>query len=589
MTATSTAWQAWRETRATPDWWYNSDWWLEDSDIKQGLTRMSDAILRPGGEEDLDGWKAYWATQEMSWRTEPEIPEIRQCYLAQRQEVPTDVFHGVYAFRDERGPIALTRADVEWLIVHGVRSHDTGLRRINKDGTVQDSGLDLRGADLRSVNLRELPLARLVGGLAPDLVAAFAVEYQESIQQLAAIMLDGADLGSAHLEESILTSAQLNRARLIDTHLEQAFLYKAHLDGCNMTLAHCEGAFLTGAHLIGVLARNIHLEGADLTSATLSDAFLADAHCQGANLRHARLERVTLQDAILSGSDLSFAHLEGAQLINADLGASPPHPPNTQHHPSKPIVDGTIPVLNAANLYGCFFNSITDLSAVRLGEETTGFVKLADAHYDGVNLGVVDWQAVTVLGDEREAKLAAMKGSAEQPLIQLARFQMAIRANRQLAVALRAQGMNEEADHFAYRAQILRSQSMWLRLRGNRKGLPRLRLCDKLRLAGGYLFSLFLNALAGYGYSPGLAVYWYLFSIGLFSSLYYSIGAVHGPHLTITESLVFSVTSFHGRGFFPGGIRLDDPMVVVAAVEAIWGLLIELSFIATFTQRFFAR
>jgi hypothetical protein len=55
-------------------------------------------------------------------------------------------------------------------------------------------------------------------------------------------------------------------------------------------------------------------------------------------------------------------------------------------------------------------------------------------------------------------------------------------------------------------------------------------------------------------------------------------------------AFVFSVTSFHGRGFFPGeGLALDDPITVLAALEAIVGLFIEISFIATFTQRFFAR
>ena len=49
------------------------------------------------------------------------------------------------------------------------------------------------------------------------------------------------------------------------------------------------------------------------------------------------------------------------------------------------------------------------------------------------------------------------------------------------------------------------------------------------------------------------------------------------------------MTSFHGRGFFPGGIVLDDPITVLAAFEAVVGLAIEISFIATFTQRFFGK
>jgi hypothetical protein len=43
----------------------------------------------------------------------------------------------------------------------------------------------------------------------------------------------------------------------------------------------------------------------------------------------------------------------------------------------------------------------------------------------------------------------------------------------------------------------------------------------------------------------------------------------------------------HGRGFFPGGLSLDDPVTVLAALEAVIGLLIQISFIATFTQRYF--
>jgi hypothetical protein len=49
------------------------------------------------------------------------------------------------------------------------------------------------------------------------------------------------------------------------------------------------------------------------------------------------------------------------------------------------------------------------------------------------------------------------------------------------------------------------------------------------------------------------------------------------------------VNTFHGRGFFPGGITLDDPLTVIAAIEAFLGLIIEVTFIATLTQRFFGK
>ncbi len=82
--------------------------------------------------------------------------------------------------------------------------------------------------------------------------------------------------------------------------------------------------------------------------------------------------------------------------------------------------------------------------------------------------------------------------------------------------------------------------------------------------------------------------FWYLVIIVGFSLAYYSFG--HLPLLP--DAFVFSLTSFHGRGFFPGlgnETSLHNPLVVLAAIEAVVGLFIEISFIATFTQRFFGK
>jgi len=49
------------------------------------------------------------------------------------------------------------------------------------------------------------------------------------------------------------------------------------------------------------------------------------------------------------------------------------------------------------------------------------------------------------------------------------------------------------------------------------------------------------------------------------------------------------MTSFHGRAFFPGGLTLGDPLPVLAGFEAFVGLLIEVTFIATLTQRLFGK
>ncbi len=148
----------------------------------------------------------------------------------------------------------------------------------------------------------------------------------------------------------------------------------------------------------------------------------------------------------------------------------------------------------------------------------------------------------------------------------------AARANRQLASVMRGQGMNDEADHFAYRAQLC--QQRGLRYTGKRFRL---------------VFSRFLDLIAGYGYKPGRSLLAYVLVIVGFAITYYLIGLAAGPQLSPVSAFVLSMTSFHGRGFFPGGIRLDDPLTGVAAGEALAGLIIEVSFIATFTQRFFGR
>ena len=113
---------------------------------------------------------------------------------------------------------------------------------------------------------------------------------------------------------------------------------------------------------------------------------------------------------------------------------------------------------------------------------------------------------------------------------------------------------------------------------------------------GRYIFSTFLDLLAGYGYKPIRSVRTYLLTIVVFASFYYVLSQGTDYQVTQLGALVLSLTSFHGRGFFPGlntypnsGISLDNPLLVLAAVEAVIGLIIEISFIATFTQRYFGK
>jgi hypothetical protein len=139
---------------------------------------------------------------------------------------------------------------------------------------------------------------------------------------------------------------------------------------------------------------------------------------------------------------------------------------------------------------------------------------------------------------------------------------------------LRSQGLTEAADRFAYRAQVL--QKHVLRLSG-------------VHSFGSYLFSSFLDVLAGYGYRPARTLLAYLLTITCFALAYYALGQLEGPPISLLVAAVMSIVSFHGRGLFPGGFAPTIPMAVLGACEAIIGLTIEISFIATFTQRYFGK
>jgi uncharacterized protein YjbI with pentapeptide repeats len=361
---------------------------------------------------------------------------------------------------------------------------------------------------------------------------------------LAAYELAGPDGDVAAAQEKLRTDV-FDLIDLPALHLEGIVLIKAHLEGAILFGAHLEGALLGEAHLEGADLRWVHLEGAILVSAHLEGAILIDAHLEGKTYASGQADRPRIQQS------------------------APNFPAN----------------LPPTDLRGAFLGDATALDDIHLGDAKGGTVQIADVRWGGVNLAVVDWTPFTdgkaVLGDEQaardwkaepfietegERKQTRGERAAQRAQQQLALLPAAVRANRQLATALRDQGMNEEADHFAYRAQVVQRQVFHLQGKRFRAG-----------------FSRFLDLLAGYGYVPQRSLIWYVVTVLGFAALYLVFA-----HLPPQEALVLSVTSFHGRGF-PGNLSLHDPIMVVAAAEAMFGLLIEISFIATFTQRFFAR
>jgi uncharacterized protein YjbI with pentapeptide repeats len=298
-------------------------------------------------------------------------------------------------------------------------------------------------------------------------------------------------------------------------------------------------------------AAAIHLEGADLSRAHLQGAKLRAAHLEGTNLNYTHLDSTTLRKA----------HLEGTT-ISSDIRDF------TNSMATTPLKR-----LPPADLRNAYFDNATALNDVVLGNKNDGFVQIVDVKWNGVKLSTADWSNVTMLGDEWKARQRETdEGQEKKEAIRIDEFQEAVRANSQLAIELHNQGLIEDAARFTYRAQLMQRKVFWYK-----------------RKFGQYLFSLFLYLLAGYGYKPLRSFIAYLSVIAAFATAYFLIGRSVGPVLSPLGAWVFSMTSFHGRGFFPGGIKLDDPLTVLAALEAFVGLLIEVTFIGTLTQRLFGK
>jgi uncharacterized protein YjbI with pentapeptide repeats len=559
--------------------------------------------LDPFDTHDPETWKAYWNGQGQPWRTEPIIDEERQQRLLSYSQGGVAIERGMYPFKGVR----LSRADVEWLLglqeQRSAQAHPDGSKRVQQ----QAFGLDVRGADLSGVNLSHLPLMGLHAGLSLEEGRHATVEQSKQ----AAANLAKADMSHAQLQRAQLSWATLDGAVLVEAHLEGADLGKASLRQAILAGTSLEGADLTKAHLEGSTLLEAHLEAAMLQGASLEGATLLEAHLEGARLGGAHLE----------GTGLIETHLEGKALGGEELKRLRAWMPRFPE------------ILPAADLRGVFLNRHTHLYGLHAGNDQYGSIALGDVHWGDVNLTTVDWTNLKRLGDEtvagqlpieeeegepygerglpapvertvdmllraqevsdvvvdyvmrsptltnklRERLLREGRARPEtQQQLDRERFRAAVRANRQLAVVLRAQGLSEAADRFAYRAQVLQ-----------RKVLRR----SGTRAYGSYLFSALLDVLAGYGYKPGRTVIAYLSTILSFAIIYYMLGHVAGnqPSMSPLYALVISIISFHGRGFFPAGFLPTLPMAVCAACEAIIGLTIEISFIATFTQRYFGK
>jgi uncharacterized protein YjbI with pentapeptide repeats len=524
----------------------------------------------PPAPEGYKSWPAYWKAQGMPWRTEQEIDEQRQAYLSERRAVQPNIERGIYPFRDENGGIKLTRADLEWLLAthrhHGIAGPVLWEAEKDKKASERRLSVDLRGADLRGTDLSGLPLASIRGGLRANDRRGTSEEHRDK----AGVRLEGAILRGAHLEDARLRGAQLERAVLSEAHLQCAVLSRAnlqgasigfsHLEGADLDAAHLEGSGIGFAHLEGATLRGAHLDGTHLPNAHMDRADLTRAHLTGANLFGAHLEAAHLNEAQLGVADLSEAHLEGANLYDAHLGGT---------DLTRAYFDSKTYLLDAA-LGGMW------MRRHRLRPVITPALKLCDVHWGGVDLTLVRWSQLLRLGDEQQARTPIDDdGDRKLRVIRMLEFESAVRANRQLAAALRAQGINEHADRFAYRAQVLQREV--LRRQGH---------------VGQWLFSGFLWLLSGYGYRLWRILAAYGVVLLVFTFVYWLTGVHSFPHepggQALWDSFLVSLSAIHGRTTFEQ-LGAWSPAAWVAAVESVVGIVIEGVFVAMLIQRFFTR
>jgi uncharacterized protein YjbI with pentapeptide repeats len=362
--------------------------------------------------------------------------------------------------------------------------------------------------------------------------------------------LTGADvfyLAACNLDEATFTSsddayADLTAARTaLRNHRSHPFLFVAlNLAGANLKLAQLTEAFLYGAHLEGVnlvganLERanlgSVRLEGADLSSAQLQGSDLFQAHLQNASLNAAQLEHASLVAAQLSDANLDLAQLTSAGLFMAQLQ----------------------------------------------GAKLTG-ISLDQIVLDNTNLTVVSWEGVAPLGDEKRARAATdVDGKPKNRDHRIRDYEAAVRANRLLATALRAQGLAEEADVFAYRAQLMQRGPRFQR-----------------RQFGRWLISWLFAALSGYGYRLWRIFVAYGLVLAVLAAIFLALG-VHSfadagaePwYQALWDSFLVSLSAIHGRAVFEQ-LGAWTPAAWVAAIESVVGIVIEGVFVAMLIQRLF--
>jgi hypothetical protein len=257
----------------------------------------------------------------------------------------------------------------------------------------------------------------------------------------------------------------------------------------------------------------------------------------GIDLSGVYLDFVDLSGAYFPKSNLRGAHLYSARLWGADCARSD---------------------FSDADLRYLWLSDDTNLNSITFDRNTL----CHGIRWRNAQLSLINWRQVTRLGDEKLARRTKNRRERVEA------YRKAALAYRGLSLTLQEQGFRGPASRFRSREQQLERHASIMEGK-----------------VGAWFFSFLLDAISGYGEKPGRILITYLLVVLGFASLYLGIAHNWDPSYAI-DAVVFSLTSFHGRGFFPGTVATPhDVMVVLAAVEAVTGLFIELILIATFSRR----
>lgn len=200
---------------------------------------------------------------------------------------------------------------------------------------------------------------------------------------------------------------------------------KRHRKGLDIRGADLSGINLSNLPLAELLAGFVRVRDRFETRAmrmaaaiNLEGANLGAAHLERANLARANLREADLNNAHLEQADLYGAHLEGISLYKAHIGG--------------------------ANLRNIYLNNESYLHRALVSSREYVGVLVADIRWGAVNLATVEWQPMRQLGDEQVARRRTKSGGPRKTsAARLRDYQAAVRANRQLAIVLKDQGLDE--------------------------------------------------------------------------------------------------------------------------------------------------